>query len=42
MAWAQAHGIRNILIQPERPTQDGFVGSFNGEFRDAYLDESWL
>jgi len=34
MAWAQAHGIRHILIQPGRPMQNGYIESFNGKFRD--------
>ena len=42
MAWAQAHGIRHILIQPERPMQNGYIESFNGKFRDEHLNESWL
>ena len=39
MAWAQAHGIRHILIQPGRPMQNGYIESFNGKFRDEYLNE---
>ena len=42
MAWAQMHGIRHILIQPERPMQNGYVESFNGKFRDEHLNESWF
>ena len=42
MAWAQAHGIRHILIQPGRPMQNGYIESFNGKFRDEHLNESWL
>jgi len=37
MAWAQAHGIRHILIQPGRPMQNGYIESFNGKFRDEHL-----
>jgi putative transposase len=39
MAWAQAHGIRHILIQPGRPMQNGYIESFNGKFRDEHLNE---
>ena len=39
MAWAQAHGIRHILIQPGRPMQNGYIESFNGKFRDECLNE---
>ena len=42
MAWAQAHGIRHILIQPGRPMQNGCIESFNGKFRDDHLNESWF
>jgi putative transposase len=30
MAWAHAHGIRHILIEPGRPMQNGYIESFNG------------
>ncbi len=33
MGWAQAHGIRRILIQPGRRMQNGDIESFNGKFR---------
>ena len=42
MAWAQAHGIRHILIQPGRPMQNGYIESFNGKFRDEHLNEAWF
>ncbi|WP_085942648.1 IS3 family transposase [Acidovorax sp. NO-1] len=42
MAWAQAHGIRHILIQPGRPMQNGYIESFNGKLRDEHLNESWF
>lgn len=42
MAWAQAHGIRHILIQPGRPMQNGYIESFNGKFRDECLNEHWF
>ncbi len=42
MAWAQAHGIRHILIQPGCPVQNGYIESFNGKFRDEHLNESWF
>jgi putative transposase len=37
MTWAQKHDIKHILIQPGRPTQNAYVESFNGTFRD----EAW-
>ena len=42
MAWAQAHGIRHILIQPGRPMQNGYIENFNGKFRDEHLNECWF
>ena len=42
MAWAQAHGIRHILIQPGRPMQNGYIESFNSKFRDESLNEHWF
>lgn len=42
IAWAQAHGLQHILIQPGRPMQNGYTESFNGKFRDAGLNEHWF
>ena len=42
MAWAQRRGIRNILIEPGRPMQNGYIESFNGKFRDECLNEQWF
>jgi putative transposase len=38
IVWAQSHGVRHILIQPGRPMQNGYIESFNGEFRDECLN----
>ena len=42
MAWAQARGIRHILIEPGRPMQNGYIESFNGKFRDECLSQHWF
>jgi putative transposase len=42
IAWAQSHAIRHILIEPGRPTQNGYVECFNDRFRDACLNEHWF
>jgi putative transposase len=42
MAWAQAHGIRHILIEPGKPMQNGYIESFNGKFRDECLNDHWF
>lgn len=39
MAWAQARGIRHILIKPLGPMPNGYIESFNGKFRDEHLNE---
>lgn len=40
--WAFEHGVELRLIQPGKPTQNGFIESFNGRFRDECLNESWF
>ena len=41
-AWAYAHGIELRLIQAGKPTQNAYVESFNGKFRDECLNEHWF
>lgn len=40
--WADAHDVKLILTQPGKPTQNAFVESFNGRFRDECLNENWF
>jgi len=35
MAWAQAHGIRHILIEPGRPLQNGYIESLTASFETS-------
>lgn len=42
MSWAQKHGIQHILIEPGSPTQNAYIETFNGTFRDECLDENWF
>lgn len=42
IAWTQQHGIEHILIEPGCPTQNGYIESFNGKFRDECLNEHWF
>ena len=42
MTWAQKHDIPHILIEPGSPTQNAYIESFNGTFRDECLDENWF
>jgi putative transposase len=40
--WAQQSGVKLHFIQPGKPTQNAFVESYNGKFRDACLNEHWF
>jgi putative transposase len=39
LAWAQQRKIEHILIEPGCPTQNAYIESFNGTFRDECLNE---
>lgn len=41
-AWAYRRGIQLHFIDPGKPTQNGYVESFNGRFRDECLNEHWF
>jgi len=41
-AWAYARGVKLDYIQPGKPTQNCFIKSFNGTFRDECLNLSWF
>ncbi len=36
------HDAELRLIQPGKPTQNGFIESFYGRFRDECLNEHWF
>ena len=40
--WAQENGVKLHFIQPGKPTQNAFVESFNGKFRDYCLNQQWF
>ena len=40
LAWAQDHRVAWHYIAPGKPTQNGFVESFNGRMRDELLNET--
>jgi putative transposase len=40
--WARDRRIKRHFIQPEKPTQNAFVESFNGKFRDYCLNLHWF
>ena len=40
--WAYQRGVQLKLIQPGKPTQNAFIESFNGKFRDECLNVHWF
>jgi len=42
MGWMYKNGIEHLLIQPGKPTQNAYIESFNGKFRDECLNEQWF
>jgi putative transposase len=40
--WAYEHGVKLHFIQPGKPTQNAYIESFNGKFRDECLNEHWF
>ena len=42
VAWAKQRRIPVTYIQPGKPTQNSFIESFNGRFRDECLNANWF
>jgi len=40
--WAAKHGVQRLFIEPGKPSQNAYIESFNGKFRDECLNESWF
>jgi putative transposase len=40
--WAYRTGVKIHFIQPGKPTQNAYIESFNGKFRDECLNEHWF
>lgn len=40
--WAYENGVQLKLIQPGKPTQNAYIESFNGKFRDECLNDHWF
>ena len=38
--WAFEHGVELHFIEPGKPTQNAYIESFNGKFRDECLNEN--
>lgn len=42
LGWMHSRGIEHLLIAPGKPTQNAYIESFNGKFRDECLNEQWF
>ena len=42
LTWAHVRGVTLRLIEPGTPTQNAYIESFNGRFRDECLNEHWF
>jgi transposase InsO family protein len=40
--WAYDNDVELHFIEPGKPTQNGFIESFNGKFRDECLNAHWF
>ena len=40
--WARDKGVTLKLIEPGKPTQNAYIESFNGRFRDECLNDQWF
>lgn len=40
--WAQKHGVKLNFTTPGKPTQNAFIESFNGKFRNECLNGHWF
>ena len=40
--WALANGVVLHFIDPGKPTQNAYIESFNGKFRDECLNQNWF
>jgi len=41
-AWAYTRDVKLHFIQPGKPSQNGYIESFNGKLRDECLNEHWF
>lgn len=42
MTWVAAQGVRHLLNDAGCPTQNAYIGGFNGKSRDECLNEQWF
>lgn len=41
-SWAYARDVKLHFIEPGKPSQNGYIESFNGKLRDECLNENWF
>lgn len=41
-AWAYSRDVKLHFIDPGKPSQNGYIESFNGKFRDECLNDHWF
>ena len=41
-AWSDERRVDLQFIEPGKPTQNAFIESFNGKYRDECLNQHWL
>jgi putative transposase len=42
LCWAKEKGVKLHFIDPGKPTQNAYIESFNGKFRDECLNQHWF
>ena len=42
LAWTHGRRVRHLLNDAGKPTQNAYIESFNGKFRDECLNEQWF
>lgn len=42
MRWLRDQSVGPVFIAPGKPSQNGFVESFNGKLRDECLSREWF
>ncbi len=40
--WSENHGVSLEYITPGKPTENGYIESFNGKFREECLNQNWF
>ncbi|MDF2441364.1 MAG: putative transposase [Abditibacteriota bacterium] len=40
--WAKKNNVMLFFVEPDKPTQNGQIESFNGRFRKECLDQKWF